>query len=368
MAKKERIFTNRTRKVFRNHIPRSEAGFGIFFLILVVVMGAWFFAQARNYDPSERDISTELMEEGSVSDTLYRTPLKRWTDPTMPATAGAQAAPELGIFPASLLDGGWSVSTRIQEFDESNLYEKINGAAPQYFQYGFVRLYYVGLTHSESGNEIGIELYDMGSFQNALGLFSAQRAADRAVISEGNTHYYETGIGAIGIAGPYYYKFTGSDSTDIIVTKSKQFVAMSTSLENGDAAPPRTFEVFAGMLDVPFEGISFEKSDVFQFQFATDFWFGRPESGGDLRYFVHEAASPEEAKALFDQLLENQLFDFELVEQWNEGVLLKHKFLQTYLAMEHIGSTLYGLDGATEDAVVDDTLTTLQVAFLNEEG
>ncbi len=364
MAKKERVFNQRKRRVFRTQIPTGEVVFGALFVLVVVGMGWWFLAKRNDFDPSERDISMELMEEGSVQDTLYRTPFERWTDPAQPASASA--AVDLGNFPTAILDGGWTASTRVQEFDESNLYEKIDGAAPQYFQFGFVKLHFVGLEHADD-LELNIELYDMGEFKNALGIFTAQRDADRTLDERGDVHYYATTVGAIGIIGPYYFKLTGNEENAAITDKAAQIIESFSGLPGGDVPLPKAFTVFRDVLGIPFAGIWFEKNDVFQFQFAKDFWFGKPDIGGDLRYYVHEAESEEAARTLFDQLLENNLYDYDEVSHTDDSVILNHKFLKTRLAIKRSGTLVYGFDGAPADLDADKTLMTLQEAFQSDE-
>ena len=368
MPKKEPIFNTRKRRVFRSIIPRGEAIFGGAFLLFVVLMGAWVAVQRDNFDPTERDITMELMEEGSVQDTLYRTPFQHWRDPTAPApgAAGARSA-DLGIFPAATLDGGWSAATRVQTFNEETLYEKIDGAAPQYFGFGFVTLHFIGMENPAAGVELSVELYDMGAFENALGIFAAQRDAGRAVDAMGPVYFYNTGIGAIGMIDRYYFKITGSDEGPEIEEKAAQLLAAFFALAGEDAAPPKPFLVLRDALGIPFEGIAFEKSDVFQFQFAHDFWFGTPDKNGGLRYYIHQAAGEAAAIELYDLLLENQLYDYDEIERTEDFALLNHKFLDTRLALKRTGALLFGFDGAPPELNTNEVLTTLQEAFLSDE-
>lgn len=365
--KKDPIFNQRKRRVFRTQIPAGEIAFGAVFVLIVIGMGWWFLAKRDDFDPTERDISMELMEEGSVEDTLYRTPLQRWSDPGQASGTASAATVDVGIFPPEILDGGWTPATRIQEFDESNLYEKINGAAPQYFQFGFVRLHFIGLEQAAAGLELNIELYDMGAFENALGIFAAQRDKDRELEELGNAHYYPTTVGAIGIVNQYYFKLTGNEEASAIADKAMQILGSFSALPGGDTEPPRAFTVFREVLNIPFAGIGFEKNDVFQFQFAQNFWFGTPDINGDFRYYVHKADSDEAARELFDQLVENNLYDYDEVLRTEDSVILTHKFLETRLAMKQVGPWVLGFDGASAELDAEGTLATLQEAFLSDE-
>jgi len=363
--KQDRILTDRGRKLFRKHIPDSELGFGVGFTLFVLVMAVWFVYQEDNYDPGERDIAPELMVAGSVEDKLYRTPLQRWVDPSQRGVA--QAAVDTGILPDEILEGGWLPSTRPQEFVEDNLFEKINGQAPQYISYGFQKLHYLGLEHPESGKEISIEFYDMGNFQNALGIFSAQRG-DQEVLTAENAYYYQTAIGAIGLSGPFYFKFAGTELNDeLTIAKAESMVPVVASMDRAQIYKPVAFTAFADTLGIPFSGISYVTEDVFQYDFAKNFWFGTPGEADSMEYYLHEARDEAEAAALFDKLLENHLYDYERVgEEIDGSVTLKHQFLDEYLVMERRGSMIYGLDGAPVLDAIDDEMGKLESGLFSE--
>lgn len=367
MATQEKLFNTRKRRVFRSRIGAGELAFGVIFVVLVIAMCVWIFVQRDNYDPSERDITMSLMEEGSVEDTLYRTPLARWQDPAQAAAHGGAATVDLGIFPTATLEGGWTPSTRVQVFDDSNVYEKINGAAPQYQSFGFKNLHFVGIQHPTEPLEINIEVYDQGAFENALGIFSAQRDADRAVEQQGQVYFYRTTVGAIGMVDRFYFKFTGTAEGPATEEKTTQLLRAFATHPEGESVPPKAFLVLRDVLEVPFEGIAFEKSDVFQYQFAQNFWFGVPDIQADLRYYIHEASDEAAAIELFDLLLENHLFDYDEVERTDDTVILKHKFLDTRLAMKRTGALLFGFDGAPPELNAQEVLGTLQEAFASDE-
>lgn len=370
MPPKEKVFTKKKRRVYRNVIPRSEVIFGGCFVAFLIVAGMWVLSTHDNFDPGERDISIEVMEQSAVEDTLYRAPLERWVDPTeVRADTGEAPVVRLGIFPQSLLEGGWTPSTRVQEFDESNLFEKINGAAPQYFQYGFERMHFVGMSKADSDIEINIELYDMGRLPNAMGIFAAQRDDSQSLVKAGDlTYYYLTSAGALGLIDRFYFKITGNSSSQEILDKSVQLVESLTDLSSSGGSTPKLFQVFHNRLDIPFERIRYATKDAFQYAFAQDFWFARPESESeDMNLYAHEARSAEEATSLFDKLLENHLYDFTLVEQSDTAAVLKHNFLETLLSLSWSGNFIYGVDGAPNESVLRQSAASLGEALFDDE-
>jgi len=349
LAVKERVFNNRARKVFRKRIPRSEITSGLFLLVLLILAGVWFASRKNAYDPAERDLSMEALVSSTVEDTLYRTPLQRWVEPGSVAAVGGP--PSLGVFPEGILYDGWRPSSGLREFDADTLYEKINGAAEQYIQFGFERLYFISLAKAGTEHDISVEMYDMGSFENALGIFAAQRDATRSTERLGPANYYPTEAGAVALLGPYYLKLFGTSNDTVIQQKAIQLVAALGPLAEGEGSMPPAYSILADGLGLPFDAIAYEKTDVFQFSFAKDFWFGVPPEAPDARYFVHTAADEAAAADLLTKLIENNKYDYVVVIDGEEGVLMKHAFLETYMTLSRRGRHVFGVENAPDDAV-----------------
>jgi hypothetical protein len=328
--------------------------------VVLVASGVWVLDQRDAYDPSERDISMAVMEQSSVEDTLYKAPLQLWSDPSLTT---ASSGPNLGIFPASILEGDWTPTSRLQEFTEDTLYEKINGAAEQFLSFGFEKLHYVALSQPDNKLELGLELYDMGEAQNAQGIFGAQRGDDREVLHLAKAMYYPTGSGAVARIGKYYVKIAGNEAR--VQEKAEQLVAALESLGGAEAEKPLPIAVLE-RAGVPEAGMAFQKSDVFQFAFAEEFWFGAPEGAGDMKYYVHEASSDDAAKTLFDELLAAHTeWDYEPVEQDETHAVLKHKFLETYLTLHRRGALVFGVEYAPDAEVAKQADATLTEAIAN---
>jgi hypothetical protein len=372
MAKKkaERLFTNRERKVFRKFIPKGETVFGGFFIAVIIAATWWFFAQKGNFDPNERDISMETMIADSVSDTLYRTPFQQWVDPSVvhASVGGAPVLADTGVFPADILAGHWEMESRVETFPADRMWEKINGAAEQYIQYGCKNLHYVALEKQGEDLGVSIEMYDMGAFENALGIFGAQRDEYVEVSSDGPLQFYPTSAGAIGVAGPFYIKVVGNEIGEEYVRKGEQLVRAIANMDAAKAGLPKALQVFSDTMEIPFSQIAFEKSDVFQYGFASNFWFAQPDANKDMKFFVHEGASEEEVQKLFALLIENFLYDYEEVSKTEDSVLLKHMFLDVYLAFTRSGTTLFGIDGIESVESVEAQMAVLKGAFVHEEG
>jgi len=339
---RERVLNPLERKVMRKRFPAIETRFGITYILLLLLAGIWILAQKNNYDPADRDISTEVLVADQVEDNLYHPPLVRWTEPG--SVAAAAGTVDLGIFPDELLAGGWTVDGRVETYDPSTVYEKINGAAEQYISFGFERLHYVTITDGESF--ITTEIYDQGSFANTLGIFAAQRDASREVETEGDLFYYPTPVGAVAGVGRYYLKIAADNQGEKAVAKATSLVPAIAAMPAGSGSTPKPYSLLTRRLGVPFDKLAYVPQDAFQFSFASSFWFGAVEPGSDTRYFMHEAADAAAATELFGKIVEEQSWEHEVLERTDTRAVLQHEFLDTYFVVAHRGPFVFGVENA----------------------
>ncbi len=66
----------------------------------------------------------------------------------------------------------WQKEDTVAVYSPSNLWERINGAADQYLNYGFRKLYAVDLRNGNVG--LALEIYDMGTPLNAFGIYTTE--------------------------------------------------------------------------------------------------------------------------------------------------------------------------------------------------
>lgn len=356
--KRERVFNPLKRKVLRTRITSAESRFGVAFIVLLAAAGLWIFAQKSNFNPADRDISIEVLETDSVEDTLYQKPLKLWQEPG--TATGGPAQVNLGLFPASILNDGWTVDGRVESYDPDNLYEKINGAAEQYLSFGFKKLHYV--TVGQGDDFVTIEIYDQGSFPNTLGIFAAQRDESRSVVTKDNLFYYPTPIGAVGGLGRYYFKIAAGSSADLAVAKAKNLLEVVAGLPTGSNSTPRATTILTRDLGVPFDQLAYVPTDAFQYGFAEDFWFGSSDTTGDARFFVHEATTSEAATTMFQQLVQEQAYEYSEIETTVDRAIFQHDFLKTFFTIEVSGKYVFGIDGSLNRQTAESDLQKIRGA------
>ncbi|MFH1942142.1 MAG: DUF6599 family protein [bacterium] len=82
---------------------------------------------------------------------------------------------------------GWTVSEKDKEYGRKNLYEYIDGGAELYLSYDFQKV--VNRIYTAQGQpDILLDLFDMGSSQNAFGVFSHAREVVDTTFGQGSQY------------------------------------------------------------------------------------------------------------------------------------------------------------------------------------
>jgi hypothetical protein len=344
---REKLFNPLKRKLLRQRISTVETIFGAAFIFVLLLVAALVLAQSDDYDPADRDISPEQLQGGRATGPLYKSPMKLWSESG--GAGGGERPPDLGSLPPAILNGGWQLDGRVESYDPSNLYEKINGAAELYLAYGFLRLEY--LTIAKGDHAITLELYDQGRFHNSLGLFAGQRRPEQAVRELGAISYYATPVGAIGRYGEYYFKIAGNGEADAVLAKAEELLASMAELPADSFTAPAPYALMTEKLGAAPADLEYRRDNVFQYEFASEFWFAPIAGEGAARYFIHESSDPATAEALYRKLLEEQKWEHAVAEEKEDRVILVHEYLKTFFALGRRGKFLVGVEGAANGEV-----------------
>ncbi len=354
--RRDYIFNQRKPRLLRTHIPRTENIAVVVILFAMFSLLAWIASTRYDFDPNERDLPNDPQNSAAATDIeIYTRPLQPWVEPGHPTPS---VAFDLGPFPAATVDQDWHPTGRIKRFQADNLYQKINGEAEKFIKQGFVELAYLVLRSDSEGSEIAIELFDQGGLGGSLGVFTSH-ATGRDVKDRQGVHFFNTGAGMIGRQGRFFFRVAGDRQSQAITDKASQLINVFAML--GDRQPsatttehlPAGFALLRDRLGIAEADIQFEESNVFQYDFASRFWFGETGLVGGGRVFVHVAEDPEAAKRLLDLLLEAHGDEYDRVTIDGPYTLFKHRFLNTYFAVTRRGQHVYGVEQLPDAASVD---------------
>jgi len=334
------VFNPKKRKVLRKYIPLTENISAFLLLCGLVGIVLWVAVQRNNYNPGERDVSIEQLSQNSNPEKLYNLPLKPWVEP---GTSPESATQDLGVFPKAILDEDWQVSSRLKQFGPENLFEKIDGEAEKFLRHGFKSLSYLVLKSKGDGSELSIELYDQGDVKGSIGIFSDHVSNDKTLEQQGPVTFFKTSAGAIGRKGKYFFRIAGSQENEKIRKKSEQVAIAFSQLGESEPDTLEESRILRG-LGVSPELITYQSKNVFQFDFAKDFWFGQLHPENPARAFVHRVTAEEDVEKLFVEIVKEQSYDYEIVAETDARVVMFHHFLKNYFVMGRQGPFIFGIE------------------------
>lgn len=127
---------------------------------------------------------------------------------------------------------GWNLSKEIQEYEPSDLYNYIDGAADNYISHAFEELTVGEYKKGESG--IKAEIYHHADIDNGFGIYASERFPDYSFIDIGTQAYISDDILNM-YCGRYYIKLfaeTGSmDENENLANLAKQIAEKFESRE-----------------------------------------------------------------------------------------------------------------------------------------
>lgn len=338
---RDAIFNTRRHRLLRTRIPLAEHLASAVLICVLAGVVIWVLAQRNAYDPAARDLPPELLAKDGPAVEIYNAPLSPWVEPGQSQVA---ARPALGPLPETILDEQWQLVGRARTFDAGNLYEKINGEAERFLKQGFISLSYAVLRSAQDGSEMAIELYDQGSVGGSMGVFSQHVSDNRTVRRQNGVSFFMTSAGVIGRKGRYFFRIAGDRQSERISSKSAQLVRVLGALEADVGEAPEGLRILTQGMAVAEQNVSFQKSNVFQFDFASDFWFGSLEQDQAARLFVHAADTKAAASALMEAILGEQNADYRPAGSDDDWTTLQHTFLSTYFAIGQRGRFVFGVD------------------------
>ena len=288
----EPVFNTFKRKLYRPFYSLLEFRMGLVCLLGLGAVWAWVVWRGAHPDPSLFRSDDKLLTTKGAPVAIYKRPVDPWREP---GSAAAPAA-SLGPFPAEIVGDEWKANAPVSEFDESNLYIKIDGREGFYKSFGFKRLYFLPLVSDKLS--IDIELFDQGSIENALGTMAAE-VTKPDVQFDGFS--YATANAGFLVQGRYYARFIGSDDNEQIRKKIAALkTALLAKLPGGEV--PWAYALFTGGLHISPAKVQYYPKDAFSFEFATEVYSAKVS--GDTEVFISRRADTAEASAIAGKFAE----------------------------------------------------------------
>ncbi|MEW6365059.1 MAG: DUF6599 family protein [Acidobacteriota bacterium] len=327
----ERLVGQVKRRVLRKQIGSGEGICCGVFLLIIAIVALWVVMRGRRSDASLFASGDARLAHPTVG-TVYKRPTVRL--PEAPPASGAPldagvpssvpqpalqsttpAAPPIGLFPGSVVTAGWRIGTRFQEYDQTNLFEKIDGRESFYFSYDFKRLSCMAL-ETDAGVTIDLEAFDLGTPESAAGALLAEHSGSSAKLDVDSIGLrYATSGAAFFARGRYYCRIVGSDDSAAVSAKVAQ-IAGETAKALPPAALPREFLFLIDRMRVPAAGLGFFHEAGLGFDFGRDVFVGQT---ADAELFLVRSADAQAAAELAKRFLSGFASSGEAIENPRAG-------------------------------------------------
>jgi hypothetical protein len=205
------------------------------------------------------------------------------------------------VLPADGELPGWSQATEPESYDAGNLWDYINGQAPFFIDYGFVKVDAAEYSHDQDESSVVLEVYEMGRPQEAFGIFAAERTSSDRPVEVGSGAYL--GPNVLGFwQGERYVKLTSFDEgpaieqmlTELAGQVSSRLPAGNGELETLSLFPEEgRVEASERFIPTNFLGQPY-LTDAYRVDFTLD--------GENVQLFIVDSGSPDEAMSDFENL------------------------------------------------------------------
>lgn len=364
MVDPDRLFNPHGRRHFRKRYSLTEVKVGAAILVGLGLIGAWVAYRGARPDPELFGNDPRLIPTGgdkivvSVARSAPRegaaaSPTEKGYTGTAPV--GGRFA-ELGA--TALFPNGWSRTSAAATFGPENLYEKINGREGFYKGYGFKRLDVVSaaLTGDES-TTIDIEWFELGSPQQALSAFGAERPYEaEATPLSGGLRYLFRNMLALQRGANYVRLVASAESEPAQSALRSVAERFEAALAGSDG--PWSFALFE-KLGLSAGQVTVEETYAFSFEFTKDVHIAQVDE--DMELFVTQRSDADDAQAHAAQLMAG----FASLGE-TEKDFVKDRYLDTYSAARSTGPTAYGVRGAPSVEAAQAELDRLRAAL--EDG
>lgn len=377
----ERVFVSQGRRHYRRSYNPMEMRIGLVILASLGLILAWVVRKGAHPDPGLFSTGAEQLTDaprrsadpverpapGSAGASASSVPYAAhgYGNPgpggAGPGTEPAPAVPAAGrgAFPVGLAAPDWAEGP-IAQFDETNLYVKIDGREGYYKGFGFRRLHCVTLTSLDGTRTVDIEMYDLGQAKNALGAYAGERSEGiTPVVGTGGMHHFDRN--ALYLArGRFYVRAVGSEESAAVRAELEH---LRRAIEAGLAGEslPGPHALFVGGLGFDPGQVSYTPDNAFSFEFA-DSVYSATLADHETELFVVQTANPAAARALSAQFNAGFLQYGSAAGESGGVAWAKDRYVGTVAGTDAADVWLMGVRGAPDVASAARELARLRKA------
>lgn len=359
----ERVFNTFRRKPFRPFYSLREFYTGIILLLLLTAILFWVRWMGQHPEADLFVSQEKLLSSKGGEVPVYKRPLERWVEPgSSPTSATASATNQFEPFPASVISDGWQANRAVEMFDATDVYKKIDGREGFYKAFGFQKLYSISLDSTTRKDlTLDIELFDLGSIDNALGAMTAEISDPKTNVKlESAGLSYFTTNGGFAAQGHYYIRMVGSDADPVIQEKVKSLKDVLLAKFPAEKLP-WTFALFVGQLGVSPGQIKYEKENAFSLSFANNVYTALIPGTTETSYFITKRSGSQEAENLTKQLAKSFSEYGKVLKQ--SPLLISNDYIQAVDGLETYKDYVIGVRYAKSEKDAINCMDRLKAAL-----
>jgi len=274
------------RRYLRQQAGRTERVLGLLILLLTGGIVAAYIVQSLTH--------TDYLFVASIPESKEAAP-SAGDSARAPADASvANPFPDCGV-------AGWKKPAAASRYTPDNVHEKIDGRADLYLQFQMASLTFgVYMQERDEAKSIDVYWYDMGTPQNALGIFRAEQPEDAESLPIGRTGYVGGGAAFFIKGASYVQVLPAGEEADDAQAAMEIARRIAAGIE-GDSEDRWADDVLPSEGRVK-DSLEYLAKDAFELDFLGDVYAAEYETDdGELTLFVHRAADEAEAGALYDR-------------------------------------------------------------------
>ena len=211
---------------------------------------------------------------------------------------------------------GWAITPEIEIFNQDNLYERINGAAPLFFENNFREM--TSMVYTQGDDYVTIQVYRHATPEDAFGMYASERSTDMTFYQGIGGEAQGDGYGLYFFSGSMYVKISASDENENTSSAMQQIAKGLAEKINQDATYPPIFANFPKQGAIPHTEAYITKNYIGHEFLKPVYTVNYELNGKKFQVFVLDAKTAENAKNILDTY-----FKFtKQTEPFSEGKLL----------------------------------------------
>jgi hypothetical protein len=225
----------------------------------------------------------------------------------------------LDLLPAIPNGSDWAWAEEPTQYKPDNLFEYLNGGAPQYLSYGFVNLAHARYAYKgQDLSSVTLDIFDMGSPLGAYGIYSSGRPREISKRSWG-AEGYRSGSVASGWKGRVYLHASADEDTPVLIAGLEMLMDQAAAAVPGKSTWPVEL---AALPETRFIAGSdrYIGKDLLGHSFLPGGFLANYEMDGtEGLLFISDLRTTEEANRAFDLLYSFESDRGKIVKQGKIG-------------------------------------------------